>query len=142
MRLATLLTVLVTLAWPLGGASPKNRAPTRSTSLTLGEAEILVYLTPAAAAVRSSPECDVVWELQRFTRPFWVFWVLDSCAGRNQSPTVGYYAVNNRTAQVWDAGLTHLVSSRELDRVEEILRNAHHVGRAVLAKYGRLRPSP
>lgn len=142
MRLAAALIVLVALAWPLGTARPKTGAPTRATRLTFGEAQVLVYLTPAAAQVRSSPGCDVDWELQRIARPFWVFWVLDSCAGRNQSPTVGYYAVNSRTAQVWDAGLADLVSSRELDRVEGILRRAHHIGRRVLAQYGRLRPPP
>ncbi len=141
LTLAFAAVAILLTTHPAGRRSVSRAGGAPASRVTLTEAEILAYLTPYAVALRrADAACDVELDLQRQGRDFYVFWLLNSCATPNQSPTVGYVAVNRWTGQVWDAGLTRPISTKLLRGVEEILRRTHKITAGTLAKYGRLVP--
>lgn len=112
--------------------------------IALYEAEILVYIMPAAQGVRKQG-WDVGWELQ--TSPdlnqedYFVFWVVNSKRPNVVgSVTIGYYGVNKRTADVWDDNFGKFVEGKELKGVQAILRRAHHIDEATIRQYRSRRP--
>jgi len=111
--------------------------------LGLHEAEILIYLLPDAHEVRKQG-MDVGWELQTGSdfnqKDFFVFWVVNAKRPNvNGSVTLGYYAVNRHTADVWVDVVNGFVVSKELEGVQRILRRAHHIDEATIAMYRSLR---
>jgi len=127
-------------AAPLRGGSRSARGVRESASeINLYEAEILIYVMPDSAAVRAQ-HSDVDWErtLSRDInqRDYFFFWVLDTSVGHPYSSgTVGNYAVNKHTADVWGLDPTRLVSSTELRGVQKILRAEHDITAATIKKY-------
>lgn len=79
--------------------------PTVASEISIVEAEILLYVSPIAERVRAN-NSDIAMELQTSAKlnqdDYYFFWVYDSVRHSNGSVTVGYYAVNKHTAEVWD----------------------------------------
>jgi hypothetical protein len=127
---------LVTTLCPYAETKPPDQLP-------LHEAEILIYLLPPAVSVRAEG-MEVGWELQdakQYNTNFYVFWVYNARRENSGSVTIGYFAVNKRTANVWDLGLERFVDSKELAGVQRILRKAHHIDHQTIEKYGGQRPT-
>ena len=101
------------------------------------EAEILIYLMPIAHQLRSEG-MDIGWELQTGERhrypskDYFVFWVIviNAKPKGTGSVTIGYFAVNKRTADVCDMDLEQVLTSPELKGVQWILRRAHNIEEA------------
>lgn len=110
--------------------------------LALHEAEILIYLIPPAQAVRSEG-MDVGWEQSSATAlnqaDYFFFWVYNSIREGTGSVTIGHYAVNKHTADVWDVVSDQMVESAELKGIQRILRKAHGIGEDAIRTY-RMKP--
>jgi hypothetical protein len=115
----------------------------KTTLLTREEAEILIYLIPEAHAERDRGR-DVSWTLGPNSENFYDFWVVaNGKPGLGLgSETVGYYAVNKHTGDIWATASMRRVTSPELQGAQKIIRAAHHIDDGVLKKYSGLRPSP
>ena len=104
--------------------------------IRLYEAKLLIYLLPAAKSIRSRG-ADVAWELQTsetFNQDdYYVFWVVHTSG--QWLTTVGYYAVNKHTADVWDDNRREFTKSTELKGVQKILRKAHCIDKDTIKKY-------
>jgi hypothetical protein len=115
----------------------------RASELTQSDAEILIYLLPQSAAVREKGNV-VGWDLQTNPRlnqkDFFNFYLYDVNAPDSGSPTVGYFAVNKRTAEIWDANSLVLVDSRDLREIQKILRKGHCVSSETVKEFGDRRP--
>lgn len=103
-----LLIVLLCAFGPVLGAKNDVLVPQSVTEIALEEAEILIYLLPAAQTVRSQG-MDIGWEQQTSSKlnqnDFYVFWVVnDKRQNVHGSNTIGYYGVNKHTADVWSYG--------------------------------------
>jgi len=99
--------------------------------ITLSEAEILIYLMPASVKLRQQG-FDVGWELEKFSNQnadsfrFQVFNAKRKCP-EGCSVTVGYFAVDKRTAEVEDLDARRIVTDEEIRGVQAILRKEHHL---------------
>jgi hypothetical protein len=88
----------------------------RAIELTEHDAEILVYLLPASVTRNGGGKVD--WELQ--PNPglnqnyFSVFYVYDLSAPDSGSPTIGYFAINKHTAEVWNMSAEGSIQSEDL----------------------------
>jgi hypothetical protein len=118
----------------------------RATLINMEEAEILIYVMPDAQAERKSGK-DVAWSLE--TNPeydlknFYYFWVVGTGDGESHhegSITVGYFAVNKHTGDVWEYATMEHINSPQLEGVQKIILKHHDIDSAVLRKYGGLRP--
>jgi hypothetical protein len=98
--------------------------------ITFHEAEILIYVMPAARTVREQG-MDVGWEKSAAPElnheDYFFFWVYNSKRQGSGSVTIGHFAVDKRNAEVWDFMTGERVSSVELGGVQRILRRAHQV---------------
>ena len=116
----------------------------RSSQLTVYDAEILLSLLPESRATRKRGG-TVAWELQSSTKlnqkDFYIFYVYDLSAPRYGSPTIGYFAVNKHTAQIWDTITDKVVESKDILAVEKILQKAHCIGEKTLATYSQRLPN-
>jgi hypothetical protein len=87
----------------------------------------------------------VGWELQSNPglnrKDFFVFYVYDLSAPDYASPTIGYFAINKHTAEVWDMSAEKSVQSEDLLAVQKILRRGHWVDENVLKTYTSRRPN-
>jgi len=76
---------------------------------------------------------DVGWELQeqnpdRYPKDkYYVFWLVNSKRTGVGSTTIGYFAVNKYTGDVWNSDVDQLITSPELEGVQKILRRAHGI---------------
>ena len=119
------LTLLLLMSPPLTCATEPGPV-----TISVHEAEILIYLLPVAHQLRAEG-MDVGWELQDQNRDrypkddYYVFWLVNNKRASAGSTTIGYYAVNKRTGEIWNTDLDQLVSSAELEGVQKILRCAH-----------------
>lgn len=111
--------------------------PTQSDPIALHEAEILVCLLPVAHEIRGHGG-DIGWA--RTTSDalnqadYYIFHVVKKeCTV--WPCTVGHFAVNKHTADVWDDVRRELIRSTELERVQEILRKAHGIDEETVQKY-------
>src|SRR5262250_3106116 len=102
-----------------------------TSQLTLSDAEILVYLTPAAEAVRKTG-VDVVRDESTSEKlnlnDYYVFQILSTRTCEACSTTVGHFAVNKHTADVLtlDVDDYRLLTGGEIDGIQRIIRKAHH----------------
>ncbi len=115
--------------------SPGSPAPQ---SVSLCEAEILVYLLPQAHDLRADG-MDVAWALETGPelnqKDFYNFWVVNAKRkGHSGSVTVGYFSVNKYTADVLDARQQYVVTP-ELQGVQRILRKGHGIDEAAIREY-------
>jgi len=70
---------------------------------------------------------------------YYYFWVYNAKRQSNGSVTIGYYAVNKHTADVWDTVEQKRISSRLMVGVQRIIRESHHIDEDTMGKY-RSRP--
>lgn len=119
------LLVLPALAWKAFRSVPGEAQP-----LAPHEAEILIYLMPEASALRSQ-RMDIGWEQTTSPdlnlRDFYFFWVYNSKRESSGSVTIGHFAVNKHTGDVWNAMTSKKIASAELAGVQRILRKAHRI---------------
>lgn len=111
-----------------------------TTALTAAEARILVYISPVGQRERENG-LDIAMELQRSAQlnqaDYYYFWVYNSKRQQSSgSVTIGYYAVNKHTGQVWDTDDKKEISSRLMQGVQSIIRESHHIDEATMEKYG------
>jgi hypothetical protein len=116
----------------------------QSEPLSKTEAEILIYLLPEAHHVRQEG-MDIGWELEtgsaRNQKDFYNFWVVNAKRKNGGSVTIGFFSVNKHTAEVWDdTPSPRLVNDVELQGIQKILREGHHIDAQTLTEFGSLRP--
>ncbi len=146
MRIVACLAacVISLMCWRVVPAfSSAGEAPVaKPQEIAYHEAEILIYLLPVAKELRAGG-MDVSWERQTSAKlnqeDYFVFWVVNARRVSNGSVTVGYFAVNKHTADVWDSDLKELVTSPEIKGVQKILRRAHRIDDHAIEEY-RARP--
>jgi hypothetical protein len=138
-RYALTLVVIALLC----GVCKGNDAAADATPVTLAEAEIEIYLLPVGEAERQKG-LDIAMEAQTSAQlnqaDYHYFWVYN--VKRKQSDgsvTIGYYAVNKHTAEVWDTDEKKQISSKLVLGIQRILRESHHIDEAAMEKY-RSRP--
>jgi hypothetical protein len=106
------------------------------------EAEILIYLLPEAHKLREEG-MDIGWELQTAKElnqaDYYTFWVYNAKRVVNGSVTIGYFAINKHTADIWEATSEEPVTSTELEGIQTILRKIHYIDEDTINRY-RLRP--
>ncbi len=82
---------------------------------------------------------DVGWEQSTDTKlnldDYYFFWVYNATRVTGGSVTIGHYAVNKHTADIWDFMSGQRLDSKELERVQSILRRAHHISEGLVARY-------
>lgn len=136
---ATVSLMIALVSWPLSfSAIADQRDRSRPEPITYADAEILIYLLPVAKQLRSS-SMEIGWEEQTSSKlnqnDYYTFWVYNARRKSYGSVTVGYFAVNKHTADVWDADSETLVLTPEIKGVQKILRDAHHIASATIEKY-------
>ena len=128
---------------PLTERQQRKTTPCQPSELSKYDAEILLCLLPASMTLRHNGR-RVAWEEQTSSaknqKDFYVFYVYDVSAPDNSSPTVGYFAINKHTAEVWDMGAVDFVQSNDLLAVQRIMRDSHCVDEKTLKTYTSLRP--
>ncbi len=144
-KLIPVLAPVLLLALAIHSDSASRLPTFKPESIALHEAEILIYIMPAAQEVRKQG-WDIGWELQ--TSPdlnqknYFVFWVVNSKRPNvNGSVAIGYYSVNKNTADIWDDNFGSFVKGAELEGVQAILRRAHHIDDATIEQYRSRRPN-
>lgn len=143
------ICLLLLLTQVQSGASSKTKrrrpqpTPCHPSELSKYDAEILLYLLPASVTVRHNGR-KVAWEEQTSSalnqKDFYVFYVYDLSAPDYGSPTIGYFAINKHTAEVWDMGAVDFVQSDDLLAIQRILRDSHCVDEKTLKAYSSRRP--
>ncbi len=112
-------------------------------TITLPEAEILVYLLPDSHDVRAQG-MEVAWvqdtgpELNH--KDYFYFFVYNAKRQYAASVTIGHFAVDKHTGEVWDSVLWEKRSSPEIEGVQRIIRKAHAIGPDVLEKFKDCEP--
>jgi hypothetical protein len=111
--------------------------------ISLSEAEILIYALPEAHDVRAEG-MEIGWELQADSRQeskhFYYFFVYNTKRQGAASVTVGHFAVNRHTAEVWDTVLVKRVESPELGGIQRIVRRARGIARQAMKQFSGLEP--
>ncbi len=148
IRMKVVITIFAIAASFIGVAAALETPEAQRTSLSVEEAEILVYLVPDADHVRNAG-CDVDAEPQ--TSPkldqtiFFTFWLVRT--GKKARclawpVDVSYFSVNKRTGSVWDdMPEPHRVTSSTVNGVLKIIRRKNGITEATLRKYDALKPS-
>jgi len=135
LALLLLLAVLFVL-------TDRSNAAENTTILSATEARILVYVSPVGERLRASGS-DIAMEQQTSAQlnqaDYYYFWVYNAKRQSNGSVTIGYYAVNKHTADVWDTVEQKRISSRLMVGVQRIIRESHHIDEDTMGKY-RSRP--
>ena len=129
--LALLLTAVFLLI------TGRSSAAENKTTLSATDAKILVYVSPVGESLRASGS-DIAMEQQTSVQlnqaDYYYFWVYDAMR-QNGSVTVGYYAVNKYTGDVWDTVEKKQLSSRLLLGVQKIMRESCRIDEATIEKY-------
>lgn len=111
--------------------------------ISLTDAEILIYLLPQARDVRNQGG-EISWKLEsgvsQNTRDFYNFWVVGPLKPGEASNTIGYFSVNKQTAEIWNAVLGKRISDEEVQGVQKILREGHHIDAQTLNRYRNVKP--
>ena len=123
---------------------PSNSGGRPPEEIALHEAEILIYMLPDSIKIRSEG-MEIGWEIhdaEEFNqKDFYVFWVYNAKRRDAGSVTVGHFAVNKHTADVWEFGSDTLVKARELDAIQKILRKGHNIDQQTIEKYRHRSPN-
>lgn len=121
------------------GATARGKVVGITTTLSATEAKILVYVSSVGEGVRASG-FDIGMEQQTSAQlnraDYYYFWVYNAKRGPpHGSVTIGYYAVNKYTGDVWDIDGKKQLSSKLLEGVQRIVRGSHHIGEDTIARY-------
>ena len=146
LKFAVILLALLApmLAFEPAGWAHAQSSAKNSPLITREEAEILIYVMPDAEAERKAGK-DVAWtpevNKQYDLANFYYFWVVG--AGQRKEPgsiTVGYFAVNKHTGDMWETVNTEHITGPQLSGVQKIIREHHNITAAVLKEFSGLRP--
>lgn len=106
--------------------------------ISLTEAKILLYVSPIGEKVRAEGY-DIAMERQTSDKlnqaDYYIFWVYNDERPSHGSVTIGYFAVNKHTAQVWDTVEDKQLSGKLLLGVQKMIREWHHIDEATIKKY-------
>src|SRR5580704_17869111 len=145
-RIIVLICVLasISVVIPSKAVSQGSQTSSSPESIAPYEGEILVYLLPHGQELRKLG-MDIGAELETNQKlnqqDFYTFHVFNSKRTNVQgSTTVGYFSVNKHTAEIWDDNNQRKVSTAELEGIQRILRQAHHIDASTVRKFGTLRP--
>ncbi len=131
-------TVVVGSLICLGFSPATATAQGKPEPVALHEAEILIYLLPEAHQIRSEG-MEIGWEVSTSPKlnqdDYFTFWVYSAKRKGTGSVTVGHFAVNKHTADVWDSVLDKIISTNELQGVQKILRKGHRIDEETIKKY-------
>lgn len=124
----------------------RSSAAQNTTTLKATDAAILTYVSPVGDTLRQRGS-DISMEQQTSAQlnqaDYYYFWVYEAYDPKRQessgSVTIGYYAVNKYTGDVWDTVQRKPLSSKLLLGVQRIVRESHHIGKDTMDKY-RNRP--
>lgn len=121
------------------GVSHRSGANETQKDLSLSEAKILVFASPFAENLRRTGT-DIGVELQTSSKlnqaDYYYFWVYNAeRVHSGGSATVGYYAINKHTADVWNVDTGKRESGKLLGDVQAIMRDAHAIGKSVVQRY-------
>ena len=110
-----------------------------ATILSLAEAKILVVASPVGQDLQKE-NMDIGFELQDSSQlnqaDYYYFWVYNSKrANPAGSVTIGYYAVNKHTADLWDIDTRRIISGKLLESIQRIIREAHGIDSAIIKHY-------
>jgi len=121
-----------------------------SPTITIEEAENLLNLLLVIKELRAKG-MDVKWDAQAITtmndRDYYFFWIYNVTAQKERdigSIAVGNYAINKHTADVRAWQVSHdvfhgddgvLVTTNELERLQEELRKKHGISSALIQEY-------
>jgi len=143
------------IMFPLSPIRPSDvngvsRDENQSSTITVEEAVDLINLLPATKELRAKG-MDVKWDVQAVptmnNRDYYFFWIYNATAQKARdigSISVGNYAINKHTAdvRVWqvsndvfhgDDGV--LVTTNELERLQEELRKKHGINVPLVQQY-------
>lgn len=117
----------------------RSRAADNTTTLSEVEAKILVYVSPVGEAQRDKG-LDIAMEAQSSAQlnqtDYYYFWVYNSKREQsNSSVTIGYFAVNRHTADVWDTDEKKMISSKLMLGAQAIIRQSHRIEEATIDRY-------
>ena len=132
-----LMVMVCVLTAAYVGAQDAQRA--QATDLSVWDARILIYLSPASKQVRKAG-FDVILEQARSPNEgdYYMFQVLSTGPCKMCSANVGYFLVNKHTADVRkmdDAERFPFITNRELAGVQRIMRGAHRITSEVIERY-------
>src|SRR5579863_6456895 len=121
------------------GVCKGNDAAANATAVTLVEAEIEIYVLPVGESERQKG-LDIAMEAQTSAQldqeNYYYFWVYNVKREQSEGPvTVGYYAVNKHTAEVWDTNEKKQISSKLISGVQGIIRESHHIDKGTTERY-------
>ena len=142
-RLAQLGPALLVAVFALfvvfdGVAADSATTPAGAQEISVTDSKILLYVSPIGETVRAMGS-DIAMQRQTSVKlnqaDYYFFCVYDSERHSNGSVTVGYYAVNKHTAQVWDMDDNKQLSGKLLLGVQKLLRESHHIDGVTIKKY-------
>jgi hypothetical protein len=114
-------------------------APPAATAIDRAEAQALVALAPEVRETIADGLkvrfFDIDIDAETFNRSAYFGFYL-SVPNEISSGIVGRYAVNKRTADLWDAGLGAWVCSSAIEAQLRKIRKKHHISVEVINKYG------
>jgi hypothetical protein len=93
-----------------------SKAQTEKQKISLDEARKLAY----EAVKTHNPDADLINSPRSFDPEFYFF--AATWPNPVGSPIIGYFAVNPRTGDVWDARSCELFTSPSLDKLQENIR--------------------
>jgi len=137
VKLACLAALLGAMALAVVSTQGVSTPPTPH-SISSGEAEILIYLLPEAHEIRKAG-MEIGWQRETSQKwnqhDFYFFWVYNAMRSEAGSVTVGTFAVNKHTGDIWHVLLQEQVESQEIKGVQRILRRTHGIDDRKLHKY-------
>jgi hypothetical protein len=102
------------------------------------EAQILIYVSPFAEKLRAEG-LDVALDQETSDKlnqaDYYYFWVYDSKRQSNGSVTIGHFAVNKHTAEVWDTTADKELSGKPLSGTQSLIRRSNHISADTIKKY-------
>jgi hypothetical protein len=145
-RTVVLLWILaiLLLVIPKNAVSQPSQTSSSPEPIALYEGEILIYLLPQGRELRNQG-MDIGSEVKPNQKldqqDFYTFQVFNSKRTNVQgTTTIGYFSVNKHTAEIWDDNNQKQVVTAELEGIQRILRQAHHIDASTVRKFGTLRP--
>ena len=128
MHIFAAALALVLLAGKSGGSRP----------LAVFEAEILIYLTENGDYNRQKGQ-DIAWTSQPCVdvpnQDFYCFWLVGTPPPpEGGSVTIGPYAVDRHSGEVWDLALKRPDRSVEVSKVQDLMRRGHRIDQELVRR--------
>jgi hypothetical protein len=138
------MLAILSLVIPKKAVTQPSQTSSSPEPIALYEGQILIYLLPQGRELRNQG-MDIRSELQTNQKlnqqDFYTFQVFNSKRTNVQgSTTIGYFSVNKHAAEIWDDDNQKRAVTAELEGIQRILRQAHHIDASTVSKFGTLRP--